>query len=129
MSLREPGRPKKQCQIHNSSNATTSSTIVGSWIFLVYCVCHVAGQFFPFQCIQSMLSNMMGHPLFSLIDQSLSVLFIRSPNILRAKQADDHLCKPRDTLMSCIFANAEVLINVVDGNATCSHLHGCDIFW
>jgi hypothetical protein len=43
MSLRELGSPKKQCQIHEYSKATTSRTLVGSRLFLVaHCVTSIS---------------------------------------------------------------------------------------
>jgi hypothetical protein len=43
MKWREPGSPKKQCQIHEYSKATTSRTLVGSRLFLVaHCVTSIS---------------------------------------------------------------------------------------
>ena len=66
ISLSVPGIPKKQCQIHKSSDATASSTIVASRDLPQYILCHAFGRIFQVQCIQSRLPSMPGQPLLSL---------------------------------------------------------------
>jgi hypothetical protein len=58
---------KKQCQIHKSSDATASSTIVASRDLRQYCPCHAFGQFFKSNaCNQRLLpcrANLASHLL------------------------------------------------------------------
>ncbi|KAG6657212.1 hypothetical protein CIPAW_04G074100 [Carya illinoinensis] len=65
MSLCEPGIPKNACHIQRSYKATASKIIVGSWMWPEYIPFQAAGQFFHFQCMQSMLSSIPGNPCCS----------------------------------------------------------------
>ncbi|KAG2666541.1 hypothetical protein I3760_15G067400 [Carya illinoinensis] len=62
MSLCEPGIPKNICHIQRSYEATASKIIVGSRMWPEYIPFQTAGQFFHFQCMQSMLPNIPGNP-------------------------------------------------------------------
>ncbi|KAJ0666615.1 hypothetical protein HanPI659440_Chr17g0668761 [Helianthus annuus] len=63
MSLSEPGIPKNACHIQRSYEATPSKIIVGSRMWPMYIIPFQAvGQFFHFQCIQSMLPSIPGNP-------------------------------------------------------------------
>ena len=61
-SLQVPGAPKNACHIHRSSEATASKTIVGLSVPREYIPFQAVGQFFHFQCIQSMLPTIPGKP-------------------------------------------------------------------
>ncbi|KAG2667638.1 hypothetical protein I3760_13G048100 [Carya illinoinensis] len=62
MSLCEPGIPKNACHIQRSYEATASKIIVGSRMWPEYIPFQAAGQFFHFQCMQSMLPSIPGNP-------------------------------------------------------------------
>ena len=57
ISLFDPGNSKNACHIQRLYDATASKLMVGSWIWPQYWPFHAAGQFFYFQCMQSMLPS------------------------------------------------------------------------
>ncbi|KAG6651088.1 hypothetical protein CIPAW_06G087300 [Carya illinoinensis] len=62
MSLCEPDRPKNACHIQRSYESTASNIIVGSRIWPEYILFQAAGQFFHFQCMQSMIPSIPENP-------------------------------------------------------------------
>ncbi|KAG6666920.1 hypothetical protein CIPAW_01G064300 [Carya illinoinensis] len=77
MSLCEPGIPKNACHIQRSYEATASKIIVGSRMWPEYIPFQAAGQFFHFQCMQSMLPSIHGNPRCSPTssNQAISLAF------------------------------------------------------
>ncbi|KAG6627417.1 hypothetical protein CIPAW_15G126200 [Carya illinoinensis] len=65
MSLCEPDITKNACHIQRSYEITASKIIVGSRMWLEYIHFQAAGQFFHFQCMQSMLPSILGNPCCS----------------------------------------------------------------
>ena len=62
MSLWDPVNPKNVCHIQRSYDATISKIIVGSRVWPIYWPFHLLGQFFHFQCMQSMLPSILRNP-------------------------------------------------------------------
>ena len=69
--LQGPDIPKYACQMHVPWWATASRMIVESLLHPLNCPCHVAGQFFHFQCMQSMEPSISNKPRALFICKSL----------------------------------------------------------
>ncbi|KAG2678935.1 hypothetical protein I3760_11G027000 [Carya illinoinensis] len=76
MSLCEPGIPKNACHIQRSYEATASKIIVGSRMWPEYIHFQAAGQFFHFQCMQSMLSSILGNLRCSPTSTNWAILLV-----------------------------------------------------
>ncbi|KAG6666478.1 hypothetical protein CIPAW_01G033100 [Carya illinoinensis] len=62
MSLCESGIPKNACHIQRSYETIAFKIIVGSRMWPEHIPFQAAGQFFHFQCMQSMLLSIPGNP-------------------------------------------------------------------
>src|SRR3954467_55877 len=64
---------KKECQIQRFCDATASGMTVQALTWPLYCPCQAEGQFFHFQCMQSMLPSIPGKPLLAFIANKRAV--------------------------------------------------------
>ena len=110
ISLREPSKPKKEFQNHESSEVTSSSMIVGPLKYLVYWPWHVVREFFHLRYLQSMLPSMFGHLCFIHRYWPMCVLLARRSQVLSTGDVDHCLRKVSHTFEDSVLSNAKILV-------------------
>jgi hypothetical protein len=129
MSLSDPANPKKQYQIHKSSDAMVSSTMV---------VSRLSHQYFPIPYLRAILPpptrtiNTHEHArlpsIFILCHQPLGIFFIWRSKIQGTKHLNYHLGNHLNGLSGCVLAYVKKFMDIVRGDAICKHPHRCQDF-